>query len=261
MTAVEERITNETVIPEVASALFSGNEDKQFAIGIVAVGNDIAPGLENEFKGYTLLRGNVYAKQKHFMPLAELNDDGTETDSDDARSVHFAVIENAMTSARVVGAMRLIVKSHEDDSPLPIEEHYPEAFIDRPAPILSTEASRLISRYENSRMQRNLKWLLFTAGVSYIKSHDLGPVYGAVETSLARGLRVEGMPVTSLSEPKFVEEFNATKMAISIDMAGLTQKIEDDRPELFSAMQSRRNDFVYVGTVPEIETGQKAAVA
>jgi N-acyl-L-homoserine lactone synthetase len=247
-------ISNQEVIPEVQSDLFVSHEESRFAVGIVAIGNDITPGLENEYQGYTLLRGNVYGKQQNFMPLDELNPDGTETDPDDARSVHFAIIENAVSNPRVVGSMRLIIKSKEHNNALPIEEHYPESFEDGHSPLGSTEASRLIGRHEDLNLQRGLKWILFTAGVSYILDHDLGPVYGAVERSLARGLRMEGMPVTELAEPKFVEEFNSVKLPIRIDITGLARKMETDQPGVLKDMQELTNNFVYSGVAP-LSTG------
>jgi N-acyl-L-homoserine lactone synthetase len=242
------RISNQEVIPEIESSIFEGHEAAHLAVGIVAVGDNVLPGLENEFHGYQLLRGNVYARQKAYMSEEELNSDGTETDVDDSRSVHFAVIENAMNNPRVVAAMRLIVKSPQDARPLPIEEHYPEAFVEGEAGMYSTEVSRLIARHENPKVQGKLKWPLFAAGVSYIVDHQLGPVFGAVEESLEQGLQTAGVPVSSIGEPKFVEEFNATKLPIRIDIPGLSQRLEEDKPDLLDAMQALTKGFVYSGT-------------
>ncbi|HWB38885.1 MAG TPA: hypothetical protein VG604_01470, partial [Candidatus Saccharimonadales bacterium] len=210
------QIANHEVIPQVESGLFIGHETSHLAVGIVAVGDQVVPGYENELAGYKLLRGNVYALQKKYMPIEDLNEDGTETDADDARSVHFALIENAIESPRVVGAMRLIIKSREYPQALPIEDHYPEAFPEGPAPFLSTEVSRLIARHEDAKIQRTMKWPLFTASVAHIVEHDLGPVFGAVEEDLEQSLMRAGVPVVDLARPKFVEEFNASKMPIRI---------------------------------------------
>lgn len=244
------RITNQEVIPEINSDLFQGHETSRFAVGIVAVGDRPLPGRENEYDGYGLLRGNVYAFQKHYMPIADLNPDGTETDKDDIRSIHFAVVENALHSPRVVGAMRLIIKSRENNWTLPIEDHYPEAFTSADVPILSTEVSRWICRHEDTKIQRDLKWPLFTAGVMTITENNLGPVYGAVEESLARGLDIAGVPVTRLTEAaKYVPEFNAEKLPIRVDINTLAQRLEDDRPELTQAIRKASAEFVYSGTV------------
>jgi len=250
------KITKPEIIPDIQSDLFIGHENSHLTVGIIAIGDEITPGLENEFKGYALLRGNVYAREKNYMPLSELNFDGTETDSDDSRSVHFVVIENAVTSARVVGSMRLIIKTRQGETPLPIEEHYPEAFPMGPASTLSTEVSRLICRHENKAIQSSLKWPLFTAGVTHVMQHNLGPVYGAVEPSLEEGLRAAGVPIIILGEPKFVPEWDATKLPLRIDMQGLTQKIEDTQSSLFDAMQLAPKDFVYSGLMSDSSNRQ-----
>jgi N-acyl-L-homoserine lactone synthetase len=252
-------IANQEVIPEIESRVFEGHEFSRFAVGIVAVGSEVVPELEGEFQGYTLLRGNVYAGQKNYMPASELNADGTETDADDARSVHFAVFENATPATKVVGSMRLIIKGSEDDRPLPVEDHYPEVFADAAAPGKSTESSRLISRHENRGVQKGIKWLLFTAGVSYIVENDLGPVFGAVERPLARGLAMEGMPVQELAEPKFVEEFNASKQPIKIDIDELAHRMKESGSGLLEAMSTRNGSFVYTGNVHPTGTSAPAA--
>ena len=242
-------ISNNEVIPVIESNIFSGHESAHLAVGIVAIGENVVSGLENEYKGYTLLRGNVYARQKNYMPVYDLHADGTETDVDDSRSVHFAVIENIMENQRVIGAMRLIIKSKKYDSILPIEEHYPDAFKDGPVPILSTEVSRLICRHENTRTQRDLKWPLFSAGVTYVTKEGLGHVYGAVEAQFQKGLGMAGVPVTPLGEPIYVPEYNATKLPIRVDVTNLTKKIVGDHPHLFGAMQSAEKHFVYSGSI------------
>jgi N-acyl-L-homoserine lactone synthetase len=251
-------IANQEVIPEIYSRVFEGHESSHLAVGIVAVGSEVVPGLEEEFTGYTLLRGNVYAGQKNYMPASELNADGTETDIDDERSIHFAVLENTLTATRVVGSMRLIVKG-EDDRPLPVEDHYPEVFADAEAPSMSTESSRLISRHESKKLQKGIKWLLFTAGVSYIAENDLGPVFGAVEQSLARGLTMEGMPVEELAEPKFVPEFNATKLPIKIDIDELARRMKASDSSMLESMSTRNGAFAYTGSAQPTGTSVPAA--
>ena len=244
-------VRNEEVIPLIDSRAFEGHETSRFALGIVAVGSGITPGLENEFNGYMLLRGNTYGLQKGFIPLEYLNQDGSEKfDSDDERSVHFAVIENANKSPRVIGAMRLIIKSREHPEELPVEVHYPEVFKDSgPSNLLSTESSRLISRHEDRRLSMAAKWTLFAAGVSYVVNNDLGPVYGVVEERLALGLRHEGMPLMQLAKPEFIEDFNATKQPIRIDIPGLMQHLREDKPGLLESMSELDTGFVYSGSI------------
>jgi hypothetical protein len=248
---------NPEFIPDIQSDLFVGHEQSRFAVGIVAVGVNAMPGRESEYHGYGLLRGNVYAYEQQYMPVADLNEDGTESDMDDLRSIHFAVIENAIRSPRVVGTMRLIIKSREDNWPLPIEDHYPEAFADGDVPILSTEVSRWICRHEDRKIQSNLRWPLFTAGVNAINDNNLGPVFGAVKENLARGLNISGVPVTNLiPKAKFIPEFNAEKLPIRVEINELTQRLEDDRPELTEAIRaaSANAEFTYSGTVTPVSS-------
>lgn len=255
MTTLETAISPEELTPRITSDIFDGsNANKHLAIGLVGVGEEALDNRSAEYEGYLRLRGNVYAYEKQFMPVDELNPDGTETDVEDERSVHFAVIENALHSPRVVGAMRLIVKSQDLAQPLPVEAHYSEVFKDQAAPIGSTEVSRLISRHESKRIQNQVKWLLLTAGVAYVNKHELGPVYGVVTAGLARGLSMEGTPVEALDEPRFIPEYNSTKLPIKIGVEGLTQKLQAERPELLEALSSMTGNVVYLG-----ETAQEPA--
>lgn len=254
-------ITNQQVIPSIESHVFEGHETSRLALGVVASGSEITPGLENEFNGYMLLRGHTYGMQKGFIPLDELNKDGSEKfDPDDERSIHFAVIENAMRSTRVVGAMRLIVKTSDHPEVLPVELHYPAVFAETgPSPVLSTESSRLISRHEDHNLSNSAKWALFAAGVSYVANNNLGPVYGVVERRLALGLKHEGIPLTELAEPEFIEDFNATKQPVRIDIPGLVQHFRQQKPGMLEAMKVLDKGFVYSGSVEKPIADQPAA--
>ena len=243
------RIGTREVIPNIESDLFVGHETSHLAVGIVAIGSNAVSGLENEFKGYSLLRGNVYGRQKQYVRLDDLNADGAEIDPDDERSVHLTLIENIATSTRVVGAMRLIIKSPEYRNLLPIEAHYPEAFPTAPVPILGTEVSRLICRHEDKQTQTSLKWLLFTAGVSHAMSRGLGPVFGVIEQTLSDLLIAEGVPIHMLAPTKFVAGFNAVKAPFHLDLDRLHEKIKDDRSMLHKSMQVLNSEFVYSGAV------------
>jgi N-acyl-L-homoserine lactone synthetase len=236
---------HDAVIPQVESSLFEGRDVGELAVGIVAVGQEVIPGLEDEHQGYLLLRGNVYAREKRYMPIGDLNHDGTETDPDDLRSIHFVLLENAPGGARVVGTMRLIIKGSGDVDPLPIERHYPESFPVSGAPAFSAEVSRLICRHEHPRVQTRLKWPLFSAGVTYLLERGLGPVYGAVDEHLNLGLQRDGVPVTALGAARYVPEYNAVKAPIRIDLDGLARRIDSTERELVDAMHVLDNAFVY----------------
>lgn len=239
-------------IPVFQSDLFEGQGEAHFAIGIVANGNKPTPGREKEHAAYLRLRGNVYAHEMHYMPVDDLNEDGTESDADDARSVHFSVFENRDGAVRAVGGMRLILKSAELPQLLPIEKHYPEAFIDRPASLTSVEVSRLIGRHEAVRTQSLIKWPLFLAGVAWALEHDFPHAYGVVERSLERRLLVDGVPVSDLAPEKFVPEFNTVKRPIRVDVPNLRSRMSSAHPLLFDAMRSVKHRFVYSGTIPRV---------
>lgn len=241
-------IPNHQVIPEIESDLFVNHEESRFAVGVVAMGSSVTPGLEREHFGYGRLRANVYAYQKNYMPVNDLNPNGTETDPDDERSIHFALIENAIRGQRVVGAMRLIIKSREQSGLLPVEIHYPEAFNGMVAPIHSTEVSRLIGRHEDSSVKESLKWPLFIAGVNTVLENQLGPVFGAVEPELEESLLGSGVPVYKLAEAKYIPEFNSTKLPLRVEINELAQRIEGDRPDLMNAMRQADVTFAYSGS-------------
>lgn len=234
------------LIPTLNSAVFACNDEARFAVGLVAVGKEVLPGLVAEFQGYALLRGNVYAREKRYVPLDQLSSDGAELDDDDPRAAHFVSLENHHEGVRVVGSMRVIVKMPDDPRPLPVEIHYPEAFVLAPAPVLSVEVSQLICRHERPAASRELKWLLFAAGVSFVLERHLGPVYGAVENVLYRGLLASGVPVTALSAEKFIPEFNATKLTIQVDVHGLAGRLESREQKLWGATDSGTG-FAYAG--------------
>ncbi len=236
--------TTELYRPEIITTLFdSDHSTDEFATGIVAYGDHARSGLEKEYAGYLLLRGNVYAYQEHYMPVEDLNPDGTETDSEDSRSVHFTVIQNGLNSmGKVVGAMRLIVKSHDDPQALPVEIHYPEAFNNQDVPLNGIEVSRLIG-------PGLIKWLLFAAGVNYANENRLGPVLAVVKDSLADALDSIGVPVVRLAPPKFVEEYNSSKLPILVNVDGLTQTLNREKSDVVSEMKKVGEDFVFSGRV------------
>lgn len=253
MSKLAAGVPNEAVIPSIETGLFDDNPSARFAVGMLAVGNDVMAGCPEEFTGYLRLRANVYADQTNMIPKNHVSEDGTERDEDDARSVHFAVIENAGRSQRVVGTMRLIVKANEDGTPLPIEEYFPEAF-QTPAPDSSTEVSRYICRHEDPKLQDGLKWPLFSGALAHIIGHDLGPTYAVVEDFLEKDLQNNRVPIKRLAEPKFLEEYNYDNLAIVIATDVLARRIQARNPGLIETMREAEGKFTYFGTrEPELE--------
>ena len=219
---------NNQLIPVVESKVFIDRPYIRFAIGEVAVNGTIVNSYDNEFFGAAQLRVNTYLSRE-FVKIDELDDNGTELDQNDSRSAHFVVLERAAVAsmARVVGNMRLVIKSPDNPAPLPVESFYPEVFSENPLPIGSVEVSRLIARHEDLRVQSLLKWPLFIAGYKYVEHNKLGPVYGLLTPALTRRLRMQHIPISAITEkPKYIEAINATKQPVIIDVPLLKSAID-----------------------------------
>jgi len=217
----------EQLTPIIESSVFVDHQESRFAIGKVAINSIILNGYESEFYGAAQLRANTYI-DSGFISIGDLDDDGTELDENDySRSAHFVVLEKTAVAsmARVVGNMRLIVKSRENSAPLPLENYRKDVFEETPIPIGGVEVSRLIAKHEDARIQNSLKWPLFVAGQKYIDENQLSPVYGLMTPALTRLLRMQRIPVSAVADAKFIEEINATKQPVSINMAVLKRMI------------------------------------
>lgn len=230
MSRIDHSISNEAVIPVIQTPeIFDEHPEAQFAAGIIAIGSEVVPGCEEVFHGYGQLRAEVYARQTRMIDPELVREDGTETDEDDARSIHFAVVENTgqpgdkERTQRVVGALRLIIKDEINPAPLPVEEFFPEAFEQEPAAMPSTEASRYICRHEDPRVQNWLSGPLFYGAVSYIVAHGLGETYGVVEPPVEARLKRFGMDLERVADPKWVEEYKDDNLAFRVDVAKLAE--------------------------------------
>lgn len=252
MSSINLDIPNSMVIPTLESNVFADHPESNFAVGIIAVGNNVVDGLDEELKAYLRLRANVYADQTRMISKDLVAEDGTERDADDARSVHFAVFENG-EQTRVVGAMRLIVKNHEDSSNLPIEDFFPEAFAE-PAPIGSTEVSRYICRHETRATERQLKTLLYSRVVPYIMSHELGPTYAVVEPVLERALPMGGVILRRIAEPVFVPEYNDDNLGIQIYTDEMAASMGVAEPQVLAKMRQDEHKLHYFKSLGSNET-------
>jgi N-acyl-L-homoserine lactone synthetase len=247
---LDKAIPNAEVIPVYESDIFADNPEARFAVGIIAVGSAVKPGLENEFDAYRRLRANVYVDQTHMVGRDHVEADGREKlDADDPRAVHFGVFEQTSGGTRAVGSLRLIVKDEQDDRPLPIEDFFTEAFEGGPAPLGSVEASRYIARHEKGSTQRMLSGMILAAGVSYIRNHGLGPTYGTVEPKVERAFVHRGVPHTRIAEPVYVEEYNADNLGLEIAVNSFADRIEEQEPGLLSALAEHEGNFMYFGQV------------
>ncbi len=212
-------------IPIVESHIFDGHEDAHFAVGAVAVDNKVINGYQEEFSGAAKLRANTYV-DLGYVDSDDLDENGTELDLDDKRSIHFVVAEQIASEGlvRIVANMRLIAKT--DSEPLPVERFFPDVFTDIDVPEGSAEVSRLITRHENARVQNLLKWPLFIAGLKHVDQNGLGPVFGLLAPTLTRSLVVQRVPVKPLADAKYIEEINFTKQPVKIEVDRLRQVID-----------------------------------
>lgn len=263
MSRINPLVSTESVIPLLDTDVFAEHETAGFAVGLLAVGHEVVPGREEELTAYLRLRANVYATQTQMISQELVKEDGTETDEDDGRSIHFAVIENGRgregedKANRLVSALRLIVKSPEDDRPLPVETFFPEAF-PNPLPHGAVEVSRYICRHEVKSVQEFLKWPLYTKGLTHIASHNLGPTYGVVEPALERGLRRQFVPVERLGEPKFIPEYDAPNLPILIDTNLLMRRMEGLNPGMMQQAIETGQQFAFIGELPTHEQAYQA---
>jgi N-acyl-L-homoserine lactone synthetase len=245
MSKIDSSITNHDVIQCLDTEVFIGKETARFAVGMIAIGDEIIAGREKEYAAYLRLRAGVYVGQTNMLSAVDLDENGTDRDANDARSVHFAVIENGISSPRVVASMRLIIKSKEESGPLPIEEFFPEAF-DEPAPLMSNEVSRYICRHEDQTTQNELKWPLYTAALTYIIGHQLTPTYGVVEEPLEKSLENNKVPVSRIADPKYLEEYAALNLGLKIDTDRLAQQMGLTIKAIESIKHNEGN-YIYLG--------------
>jgi len=233
-------------IPTIESNIFIGHQESRFALGKIAINNVVLNGYENEFNGAAQLRASTYL-DKGFIGVEDLDANGTELDDNDySRSVHFVMLERVeedSSRACVVGNMRLIVKTQEDSTPLPLEGYRKDFFDENPIPIGGVEVSRLISLHENAYIQNSLKWPLFVAGQKYVDGHNLESVYGLTSPALTRLLKIQHIPISAMADAKYIEEINATKQPIRIDMAALKRLVKVVGDQGIDVM---KDDFSYI---------------
>jgi len=249
-------ISNEQVIPTIESDVFRDRPDARFAVGIIAVGNHVAEGLEREYNAYYDLRRSVYLDQMGHLSLEDIDSDGTDRDMDDARSVAFGVIENHGHKQRLVAASRLIIKGMglyseaATEEPLPVEKDWPELFSRDPAPSTALEVSRLISRHESAGVQVMNTGQLFTAELGFVRAHNLGPAYGMVEELLERNLK-RFVPIGRLrdGEPKYIPHYRSVNMPIEIDIPEFARKTEARYPGVLDTMPVTLGEMAYYGTL------------
>lgn len=219
MSRIDRGITNHEVIPVIESDLFASDSAARLACGIIAVDGTALPGLEAEYRAHFDLRRRVYVDQTGQLDASELQEDGTDRDPDDARSVTFGVFENHRSGVRVLGVSRLIIRG--DRLVLPVEEFCPDSFAEDVLGAQSVEVSRVIARHETAAIQDLVQWHLFTLMLAYVANHDLGRTFAIIEPWLERHLRGI-ISIESIGEARYVEHYLDYNMPIEIDIPAST---------------------------------------
>jgi N-acyl-L-homoserine lactone synthetase len=223
-----EQLMPEVLAPPVETNVFLPCPEATFWLGKTATGTDIH--LKNEYVSSLILRANVYIDEHGYLTADKRNHDGTESDDHDLNSIHFAAIQNHTgdeTLKKLVGNARLIHKNADEN--LPVEALFPEAFVDKPVPVNSMEASRFISRHPN-RLSQNIISLGLIRGMVYESvSRDAQYVYAVVEDHLVRLFNKIGLPMDQLSTAKNLAEYNdSPNMAVRFEPTVILETAHED---------------------------------
>lgn len=253
------------VIPVIETDLFESAPDSQFAIGILAVNDEVLDGRTELYRSYYDLRRNVYVDETGQLSPADIAEDGTDRDIDDARSVAFGTFENLGNGlARTVTSLRLLIKGFGADAveqrPLPVEEFCPELFQANPAPTNSIEVSRLIARHERARYQEILKWKTYTAGLAYTTNHDLGPTYAVVEQGFEDHLR-QTIPMKRIGEPRYIEHYLDVNTPIEVFTNEFSALVESKHPGTLEQMRINEGEMSFFGRIAVMKGAEVTAIA
>lgn len=260
MSRIDRSVSNAAVIPIVAgSPAFVSEPEARLATGIIAVDGIPRPGFEDAYRQHFELRRRVYVDQTGQLDPADLSDDGTDRDDDDARSVTFAVLENAPEGVRIVGVARTIIKGADGvDRPLPVEEFCPELFAEHPLALGSVEVSRVIARHERVAMQELVQWHLFALMSAYFSSHEVGRTFAVIEPWLERHLA--GMlSISRIGEPRYIEHYLDYNLPVEFDLPGAEERITERNATILGQLAAADGALEYFGRISRAQ--REAAIA
>jgi N-acyl-L-homoserine lactone synthetase len=226
--AERNQISIEEITVPLDSEVFEDNPDAEFYIGLVAVAGAVT--MPDEYDAWLKFRANVYVKEMGFLDERSLDEQGRESDEDDSRSAHFVVLHNDRDrgETRVVGGARLIMKNDFNDQ-LPVERMYDRTFHEVPAPVGSTEASRLISRFERRGVQGAIGMALIRSMAIWTYDNGRKPVLAVIEDDkLGKIFQRVKLPYEAISEPEYIPEYRTVNTAIMIDPAEVLATIEPE---------------------------------
>jgi len=236
------------VIPVIGSALFADEPTARLACGLLAVNGVALAGLDAEYAAHFQLRRKVYVDQTGQLSASDIQEDGTDRDADDARSITFGVFENHESGVRVVGVSRLILRG--GDRPLPVEDFCPDAFAHDDLPGTSVEVSRVIARHEKAALQDMVQWHLFALMLAYIANHDLGRTFAIIEPWLERHLKAI-IAVERIGEVRYVEHYLDYNVPIEIDIPASTDRVNARNGGFIDRYRAAEPAMSYFGRVPE----------
>lgn len=226
MSIQDKFVSNSEVMVEFGAGSIPVNDGRDFSIKRVAVDS-------LEYDAYLRLRANVYIDQTHILGVEARRKDGSETDGDDKRSMHYLVTQREMGSVAAFGCMRLIQKTASANAKLPVEESFPEVFSSSPVPLGGIEVSRFIVRHDNRRANDEARSNLLMSALA--QTHESGQVsaYAVVEPLFERHLLRLGVPVERVSDLKWIDEYDDYNAAIRIDTDRMIERIGADTVRRF----------------------------
>lgn len=239
-------ISNQEAIPIIDNSSVFDEKNKQFAIGVFSPSQVLSYEAGSPQHAYLQLRANVYIDQTRMLGSELRRADNTEVDQDDERSVALVVFENLLGRVAVCACMRLIVKTDENSALLPIEDFFPDSFPEGEVPIGGVEVSRFIVRHDERHKAREARGRIMAAAVAYILRNQLGPLYGVVEPELETALRIGGVRLRRMADPKLVEEYNDENLGIEVDVPAFEERFKSQVGE-FDGISS--GEYYYWGDV------------
>jgi hypothetical protein len=230
----------------IGSELFSEEPGARLACGILAVDGVAIAGLEAEYAAHFQLRRRVYVDQTGQLSATEIQEDGTDRDADDARSVTFGVFENHESRVRVVGVARLILR--QGRRPLPVEDFCPDAFTPDDLTVKSVEVSRVIARHEKAVLQDLVQWHLFAVMLAYIANHELARTFAIIEPWLERHLKAV-IAIDRIGEVRYVEHYLDYNVPIEIDILTSTERVNARNGGFIDRYRAAEPAMAYFGRV------------
>ncbi|WPO85652.1 GNAT family N-acyltransferase [Herbiconiux sp. KACC 21604] len=259
---IDKSVSNAAVIPVITgSPAFLSDPDARLATGIIGINGIARPGFEEVYRQHFEFRRRVYVEQTGQLDPSDLSDDGLDRDEDDARSVTFAVLENAPEGVRIVGVARTIIKGADGESrPLPVEDFCPELFANDPLADGSVEVSRVIARHERVAMQELVQWHLFALMSSYFTAHDVGRTFAIIEPWLERHL-AGVLAISRIGEPRYIEHYLDYNLPVEFDLDGSAARINERNATILGQLIEADGSLEYFGRVSRAQREAAAALA